>query len=135
MSVSASDWYDKSLDDLDMVRRALEPSPGQNLGGAAYHVQQAAEKLLKGYLTHIGVAVPRTHDIATIAAQIPHVDPLKADAVALDAVTPWATIFRYPPDDPATNTPPELKDVLSWKQRIEDLTVKIKSASTPNPHS
>ncbi len=86
MSEPAKDWYDKFLGDMDMVRRALEPDP--NVEGAAYHVQQAAEKLIKGYLTQIGIPVPRTHDIGTLAAQIPVGDPLRLAAVTLDAVTP-----------------------------------------------
>ena len=105
-----------------MARRALDSNPDVNLEGAAYHVQQAAEKLIKGYLTDLGVAYPFTHDVGALAGRIPDSDPLKADAVALDATSSWATQWRYPVDDPATNPIPDLADIETWRQKVEDLT-------------
>jgi HEPN domain-containing protein len=126
VTLPTGQWYDKSGKDLDMVRRALEPDPDANLEGAAFHIQQAAEKLVKGYLTQIGVVVPRTHDIGALAAQVPAGDPFKAQFMALDAVTPWATLWRYPPDDPATNLAPDIGDVLTWKRKVEELSNSIR---------
>ena len=128
MASSGSDWYQKSANDMDMVRRALEGDPDMNLEGAAYHVQQAAEKLIKGYLTDLGIHHGFTHDIGALANLIPNANPHKADVVALDATTSWATQWRYPNDDPAANSPPTLADVSTWKQKVEDLTSQIAPA-------
>ena len=122
MASSGNDWYKKSASDMDMVRRALDGNPVMNLEGAAYHVQQAAEKLLKGYLTDLGIRYPFTHDIGTLAHLIPSTDPLRPDAIALDATSSWATQWRYPADDPATNPVPDLADIEIWRQKVEDLT-------------
>ena len=135
MAPSGNDWYKKSDGDMDMVRRALDGDPHMNLEGAAYHVQQAAEKLLKGYLTDLGIRYPLTHDIATLAHHIPSTNPLRPGAIALDATSPWATQWRYPADDPATNPAPDLADIETWRQKVEELTGLMNPApsSTAQP--
>jgi HEPN domain-containing protein len=59
MSRDASGWLEKARGDLDVVRRSLVPMPEVNLEAAAYHLQQAAEKSLKGLLVHLGLVYPR----------------------------------------------------------------------------
>ena len=109
--------------DLDAVRRSLMPLPDQNLETAAYHTQQAAEKGVKALLTHLGIAYARGrhgHDIALAAAGVPASHQLAGDAQALGALTPWATAWRYPADDPATAAPlPEATEIEQWAEKVE----------------
>jgi HEPN domain-containing protein len=122
-SASATAWLEKAAMDLDAVRRSLMPLPDQNLETAAYHTQQAAEKGVRALLTHLGIAYPRGrqgHDIALAAAGIPASHRLAEDAHALGALTPWATAWRYPADDPATAAPlPEAAEIEQWAEKVE----------------
>jgi HEPN domain-containing protein len=122
-SASAAAWLETAAKDLDAVRRSLMPLPDQNLEMAAYHTQQAAEKGVKALLTHLGIAYARGrhgHDIALAAAGIPASHRLAGDAQALGALTPWATAWRYPADDPATAAPlPEAAEIEQWAEKVE----------------
>jgi HEPN domain-containing protein len=122
-SASAAAWLETAAKDLDAVRRSLMPLPDQNLEMAAYHTQQAAEKGVKALLTHLGIAYARGrhgHDIALASAGTPASHRLAGDAQALGALTPWATAWRYPADDPATAAPlPEAAEIERWAEKVE----------------
>jgi HEPN domain-containing protein len=113
-------WLSRVEDDLDMVAAALErrrPRP------AAYHVQQAAEKLVKALLVLAGAQVPRSHDLgrligmAGIGAQLP------GDAAdRLAALTSWALIARYPDiEDETEPTIEEVSAALPLVRLLEEL--------------
>lgn len=120
---AATAWLDKVARDIDAVRRALMPMPGPNLEIAAYHTQQAAEKAVKALLVHLRIAYPvgrEGHDINMAAAAIPAEHSLAQQASALAPLSPWATAWRYPADDPATAAPPPPADEIArWLERIE----------------
>lgn len=42
-----------------------------SLSGAAYHCQQAAEKLVKALLAQSAIVFPKSHDIAALVALLP----------------------------------------------------------------
>jgi len=94
-------WLEKADRDLRTAGAALRQRPPIT-DTAAFHVQQAIEKLLKAYLVSRALAFERIHDLemlldhcaradAAFAALKPRVAPLTAYAVR----------FRYPgPADP-----------------------------------
>lgn len=137
----ADEMLAKARSDLDMVRRAMTPPTDQNLEQAAYHIQQAAEKALKALLIHLGIAYPRGgargHDIKLSALMIPLGHRLYSDANALVALTPWATAFRYPADDPLTAPMiPSAKEIKSWESKVQSFADEVdaeipKSQATP----
>ena len=98
-------------------------------------MQQAAEELSKGYRTDLGIRYPFTHDIGTLAHHISSTDPIRPDAIALDATSSWGTQWRYPADDPATNPALDLADIETWRQKVEELTGLMNPApsSTAQP--
>jgi HEPN domain-containing protein len=59
-----ADWYKKGDADLQTVELLLEH--GGDLGIAASHIQQAAEKYLKGFLLSKGWALKKTHDLSEL---------------------------------------------------------------------
>jgi HEPN domain-containing protein len=67
-----------------------------------YHCQQTAEKAIKGSLTWHGVRFGRTHDLDVLGSLArpwaPALEPALDRAVEL---TPYAWLYRYPPDSPA----------------------------------
>lgn len=121
MSSTPEGWLAKADNDLDSVRRAMNPDPDTNNESAAYHLQQAAEKLLKVALGHEGIPYPRGsagHDLQVGADRLPSGHPLLPAAQALAPYTPWATAYRYPDDDPATAVPVPTDEQIETARRI-----------------
>jgi HEPN domain-containing protein len=98
-------WLTKACHDLRSARRLYSDTPPL-LDTAAYHCQQAAEKALKAYLALQDVPFRKTHLLVPLLADCEQLDPaFGALAEATEALTPFATTFRYPGDvgdpDPA----------------------------------
>jgi HEPN domain-containing protein len=89
-------WLAVADDDLAAVERCLEhgaPLPAI----AAYHCQQALEKLAKAMLVLAGVGFRRTHDLQELALALEDPHPALAPAFrALAWVTIWSFAYRYP---------------------------------------
>jgi HEPN domain-containing protein len=91
-------WLTKAASDLRTAQLlgATEAAP---LDTAIYHCQQAAEKSVKAFLVHGGIAPEKTHDLRKLtleaAAREPRFDAMLDMAAAL---TPYAWVFRYPDD-------------------------------------
>jgi len=93
-------WVAKARSDLlnaDNNLRA-EQIPADTV---CFHCQQAAEKLLKGYLAAKGVTPPVTHDLVLL---LERVLPFASDAETLrddlSGLTPYAVDARYPDEGP-----------------------------------
>lgn len=105
--------------DLKAARNCLfGPEPTQE--AAAYHCQQAAEKLVKAVLVSAGVSAPYSHDIDVLVGLAPASSPVAALLAPLARFTPYATAYRYPGDDPL-GAPPSLsvEEVAGWVKEIE----------------
>jgi HEPN domain-containing protein len=90
---------------------------------AAFHVQQASEKLVKAALVAHEIRPSRTHDIGEIADALPERFPLKAKFVALDRFSEYAVILRYPGERrPAI---PSVGKVRTWIEEIEVLKAEF----------
>lgn len=86
----------KAWRDLETARRVAEAVP-PFYDVAVYHCQQAGEKAVKAYLIHHRKSYEQTHDIEVsvdIACEIDSSFSTLSDAA--DALTPYATRFRYP---------------------------------------
>jgi HEPN domain-containing protein len=132
-----SDWLEKAGSDLEMVRRAMMPPP--DLAQAAYHLQRSAQKAVKALLAHLGIPYPRTggrgHDIKLAATRIPSTHAPHADADALAGLTPWATAFRYPDDDPLlASVLPTPAEIDAWRSKVEIFIGKV-AAEIPKAQS
>lgn len=94
---------DAAQADARVARMCLEMAPPQP-GVAAYHFQQAAEKVLKGLLVLADVDFRKTHDLDALGASVvvayPALEPLVAP---VRAWTGWGVAYQYP-DAP---NPPE----------------------------
>lgn len=66
---------------------------------AAFHAQQAVEKLLKALLAELGIDYPKTHDLNRLRDQLESVgEQLPATVLNFAEFTPFATVWRY--DEP-----------------------------------
>ena len=90
-------------DELVATASLLPRQPRQ----AAFFLQQAAEKLLKAVLTAEGLTFPRSHQLGALAALLPGDHPWRADLAALDRLTAYATVLRYPLPDGKPPPPPD----------------------------
>ncbi len=92
----AAEWLRRADDDLRMAEFALSGQPPVHWG-AAFHAEQAAEKLLKALLTSHGTEFARSHDIGYLLDLCEAIEPrtarLRATATGL---TDFAVEARYP---------------------------------------
>lgn len=92
----ASQWFAKADEDICMADMALEREPPL-IDPAAFHCQQAGEKIIKGLLVAAAIKVPRTHDLDALAALAAPFHPNLAGI--MDAIAPasvWLARTRYP---------------------------------------
>lgn len=96
---------------------------------AAYHCQQAAEKLMKAVLLHSQLDIPKTHSLSVLVAKTPSEHPLVPALKALVILQPYATIFRYPIDYP--QPPPSEQELRDWVQKIETVCQEFAQILSP----
>lgn len=99
-------WLHKADHDLRSAARLMKGDDEPLLDTAVYHCQQAAEKVLKGYLTAHGVVFSKIHLLSPILSLCSDIDSTFVQlSDAAELLTPLATEFRYPGDimdpDPA----------------------------------
>ena len=92
----AARWLARADEDATVAELALtRDSPLTNR--AAFHCQQAAEKMLKALLVAAGAAPPRSHDMELlIQAAAPLYPALRKGMPAFARLTEWLTASRYP---------------------------------------
>ncbi len=137
MTSSVAGWLDVADADIEAVRRMLAPDPEPHLAVAAYHCQQAAEKLVKALLLHAGISFPRGalgHDIGRLAELLPDAHPLRDAASAFTRLTPWVSVFRYPSDDPLAQPPlPDAAFVAAYLERLRVFRAEVAAMVLPRP--
>lgn len=92
------DWLLFAEYDLKTAKLILEADEGL-LSTALYHIQQCAEKALKGYLLFKKVPIKKTHDIIGLTEYCITIDPTFSTILEDAAdVNPFSTATRYPDD-------------------------------------
>ena len=113
---ATASWLKIVDEDLRQVVNNLRgplPSPA----GAAYHCQQAAEKLVKDALVKAGLAFPKTHDIAALVGLLPAQHRLKDKFRNCEKLTPFGVAYRYPAEDEWEI--PSAEAIETWRKEIE----------------
>ncbi len=97
-------WLAKAEVDLKAAHR-LEPQADEEdyepayLDAAAFHLQQAVEKTLKGYLASRSVGFRKIHDLGKLLSLAKEVDSdFDTIVAAADILAPFAVEVRYPGD-------------------------------------
>jgi uncharacterized protein len=112
------EWLAQVQEDLDAAVSCIHgprPAPSR----AAFHVQQAAEKLAKGALAAHHIRSEKTHEIGDIAERLPDGFALKPRLLDLERFSGYAMSFRYPrgPSLPV----PAASEIDQWIAEIEAL--------------
>jgi HEPN domain-containing protein len=111
-------------EDLVVAGKLMDQHPRH----CAFNIEQAAEKLLNAVLTVEGIHFPTSHHQLGALAQLLPVDHVwRADLMAFDEFTSYATQFRYPTPGGGMPSEPEdadlergLKEVLALADEIAD---------------
>lgn len=118
----AAQWLAKAVEDAavsHLLAREAYASP------AAFHAQQAVEKVLKASLVAAGQDIRRTHDLDTLATQArqywPALSPIPLTLVELNR---WYSSSRYPGIDDDT---PSLTTIAGILREIEQLIAAVKA--------
>jgi HEPN domain-containing protein len=117
-----AEWLERVRSDLVMARKACEgddPLPEQ----AAYHVQQAAEKLTKAVLVAVQKRPRKGHQIGEFAKRLPLAFPDRERFLALDRFSDYVWAHRYPGEDFGRPPPPvpSVTEARAWIAEVETL--------------
>ena len=107
--------------DIAGVERLLPDLPDL----AAFHAQQAVEKLARAVCLHEGLPDLRTHDIARITEQLAQEHPLRKSLAKLDSLTGAATAWRYPDAEGGFPRSPEPSEVQAALKQIKGMQAEI----------
>ena len=93
-------WFAKAEKDFDLARHLV--SEGCRYREAiAFHSQQAAEKLLKGFLALHQADFPKTHNPGELLDRVARIHAGLADSLRdITALNPYGVEYRYPGDFP-----------------------------------
>ena len=92
-------WLHKANHDLRSAALLISGDVEPLLDTAVYHCQQAAEKVLKAYLTAHGVVFSKIHLLSPILSLCTDIDSYFFElSDSAELLTPLATEFRYPGD-------------------------------------
>ena len=123
-------WLSIVEDDLAVAHAAANLSPSR-LGAAAYHPQQAAEKLVKALLVLRATPFRRTHDLDELISSV-DVDDARAlpDLDELRPLSTWNIAFRYPTLEDAEEPPSlaEIERVGALIRKLSDQAAKLVAA-------
>ena len=124
MKPAVASFIALAKEDLAVARTLLAAHPRHS----AFAIEQAAEKLLKAVLTTEGIAFTAGHrQLGRLAGLLPGEHIWRADLMAFDSYTSFATATRYPkPGGGMPQVPPRdvldagLKEVSLLVGEIED---------------
>ncbi|MGA3002313.1 MAG: HEPN domain-containing protein [Acetobacteraceae bacterium] len=107
--LEARRWLAIVEEDIDVAVAAAGLS---RLGASAYHVQQAAEKLIKALLVLAAEPFRRTHDLDDLAARLLPVYPQFAGhAEGVRHLSIWGIAYRYPGLEDAPEPLPDIEEL------------------------
>jgi len=127
LRAEAERWLAIARDDLE-VSLAARSLPQPRAGIAAYHLQQAAEKVFKAMLVLSGQRLRRTHDLDELAEELAPLYPGWRERLdALRPLTVWGIAYRYPSAEDEPEPEPdtaELEQAATLiRQVLEDVGV------------
>ena len=112
----AAEWFERGRRDIETAQLLYDSRGYTDTIG--YHVQQAVEKFLKGYLVSHGKKPPKIHELDTLLHRIADFDDSLSEFIDLCAtVSQYYIEARYPPGPPVEYKYEEIKEDLdsAWE--------------------
>jgi HEPN domain-containing protein len=125
----AAGWLAIAREDVRVAQACLMLDPPAR-GVAAYHCQQAAEKLAKGLLVAASTPFRKTHDLDELADLALAGYPECRDL--LDAIRPltvWGFAYRYPGTEDIAEPVPDEAELRHTIGLIERLGERLQAAA------
>jgi HEPN domain-containing protein len=95
---------------------------------AAFHCQQAVEKLLKGFLVLGATRFRKTHSLAQLGAAAAAIFPETAGIIAaVEDWTMWAGAYRYPSPEGPSEPEPDDEELQRALEAIDELSAQLRS--------
>jgi HEPN domain-containing protein len=120
-------YLDEVDAELDAVVRLMTPPPNRL---AAFHLQQAAEKLTKALRLSRGLAATTEHRIVLLLDDLADSDPWKAALLPLDRHSQYATAYRYPGASGRVKGAPIDGEIQAAIEEIRELLQKARDELT-----
>jgi HEPN domain-containing protein len=111
--------------ELDAARRLVADPPNRF---AAFHLQQASEKLVKAVRLSRGLRVTADHDLEALVDELPHDDPWRAKLRVLEPLSAYATTYRYPSPMGKRKGGPGNDEVVVWIKAIAGLNIEARAS-------
>src|SRR5438132_1364483 len=122
------DWLAVPEEDRRVATACLAIDPPMR-GAAAFHCQQSAEKLLKGFLTLAAKRSRKTHSLTELGTAAEASFPEIADLVATaKGWSNWAFEFRYPPRRGRAKPLPDEKELRRALGVIDALAARLRAS-------
>jgi HEPN domain-containing protein len=109
--------------DLDAAKRLIVDPPNRF---AAFHLQQAAEKLVKAVRLCRGLRLIAEHNIELLVDEIPEGDVWHAKLTVLEPLAEYATSYRYPSSSGRRKGGPSNDEILIWIKTIAGLCAEAR---------
>jgi HEPN domain-containing protein len=113
--------------ELDAAKRLIADPPNRF---AAFHLEQAAEKLVKAVRLSRGLRVTADHNIEALVDELSADDPWRTKLRVLEPLAAYATTYRYPSPTGKRKGGPSNDEVLMWIKTISGLTVEARAFVT-----
>jgi HEPN domain-containing protein len=122
MKAAAASYIALAKEDLSVARKLMADHPRH----AAFNIEQAAEKLLKAVLTSEDIRFTASHhQLGALAALLPADHLWRADLMAFDDFTSYATALRYPKPGGGMPAEPEDSDLKEGWETVSALVEEI----------
>ena len=130
---AVDDWLAVASEDRRVAALCLAAEPPLR-GVAAFHCQQAVEKLLKGFLTLAGKRGGKTHSLKQLGTAAATSFPEIAELVAAARDwSNWAVDFRYPARRGRTKPPPDADELRRALEVIDALAERLRAVNPEPP--
>lgn len=119
-----ADWFRVAAEDLERVGKRLKE---RDVDDAAFRLQQAIEKFLKGYLLARGWKLEKIHDLEALLSEAIHYDRgLNRYRPLCQQVTDYYLVERYPTFEEG----PSLTDVARAYARAQRFVRRLQAPQT-----
>ncbi|OXU15589.1 HEPN domain-containing protein [Sedimentisphaera salicampi] len=120
----ANEWLKAAEDDLLLVSKISEDTRLTNL--AAFHCQQAIEKLMKSVMEFKCIKVPKKHDLITLESQISNFLYI-SEYELLEELNSLYTDSRYPSElGILPEGKPSVEKLKKYYELAEEIYKKVK---------
>ena len=111
------EWLDNGKQDLEVAKLIF--SKKTYYGAVLFHLQQAVEKNLKGYLIYYGWKLKKIHDIEVLLTEAIKYDKLFKKYLDIGRkLTAFYFEDRYPPGPSLSYTKEEVKEMIDGGNEI-----------------